>query len=128
MIEITTKTITPPLITIFFLIGTVYLLHIPITSPIFREITDTDNSRIFLNTDQLDKEYRLSSGFSLNGNHEFSQFTIEEGWIGEGTLENPYIINNLNISGGGMELTLVEIRNTDVHFFIENCIIQKGEV
>jgi parallel beta-helix repeat protein len=52
----------------------------------------------------------------INDNSDFS----EQGWYGSGTLEDPYIIQDLVISS---DYTCIEIRNTTAYFEIRNCTI-----
>ncbi|MBN1801296.1 MAG: right-handed parallel beta-helix repeat-containing protein, partial [Candidatus Lokiarchaeota archaeon] len=42
---------------------------------------------------------------------------------GEGTLANPYVIENLTVDLGWMEISCIEIRNSNVHFIVKNCTL-----
>jgi parallel beta-helix repeat protein len=127
-IEPKIKTITPPLIVLFLLIGSFSQVVIHYKIPNTRETSIKSNPDVFLDRKFSTIEYSPSSSFTLNGNKEFNQIASEEDWPGEGTLANPYRISALNISGGELEKPLIEIRNTDVSFSIENCLLQNGEI
>jgi parallel beta-helix repeat protein len=47
-----------------------------------------------------------------------------QGWPGNGTQENPYVIRDLHITGG--DLDCIQIRNTRVHFIVANCLLEYG--
>ena len=56
------------------------------------------------------------------GDANFSETALLEGWPGDGSPENPYIINGLEIDlGGGNNRRCIEIRDTQVRFSISNC-------
>ncbi len=52
-------------------------------------------------------------------NHD-NNFTTQ-GWLGSGTGEDPYIIENLNIT---TDDTCVNVTNTRAHFIIRNCVFK----
>ncbi len=57
---------------------------------------------------------------TINGNAQFAAMAESENWSGNGTSEDPYIIEGLEISGiTGMYC--LWIGNTDVHFVVRNC-------
>ena len=60
----------------------------------------------------------------INGN---SQFISANGVTsGNGTQDNPYIIENWDINAGTGTNAGIEIRDTDVYFIIRNCTIHDG--
>jgi parallel beta-helix repeat protein len=61
----------------------------------------------------------------IDGNADFEQFALKEGWIGNGILSNPYIIDGLTIEYYYGRI-LIDIRNTDVYFQISNCNLNLG--
>ena len=63
----------------------------------------------------------------IDGNANFSLTATQEGWEGNGTQSNPYIIDGLNITGSSTNNDLISIFNTDVHFQIKNCILSHGK-
>ena len=54
-------------------------------------------------------------------NDAFASQAAEKGWPGDGTAENPYIIENYYICGYGRYP--IEMRYVTVHFIIRNCVI-----
>jgi parallel beta-helix repeat protein len=68
----------------------------------------------------------LHSPISINGNSHFSSTASSEGWRGDGSSENPYIIENYRIPASGD--TCISVRNTDVHFIIRNCNLSGADL
>lgn len=63
--------------------------------------------------------YDYHSELKILNNSDFSIQAINEGWTGEGTASNPYIIQGYYF----MKInTTNEIRQTDKHFIIRDCI------
>ncbi|MCX8173960.1 MAG: right-handed parallel beta-helix repeat-containing protein [Thermoplasmata archaeon] len=58
----------------------------------------------------------------INGNADFAVQAAANGWEGNGSQENPYIIENYEIDGQGSSYC-IWIENTDVHFVIRNCYV-----
>ena len=54
---------------------------------------------------------------SIHENQDFEEL----GYSGEGTFENPYIIENLYIQSNST--TLIDIKSTNVHFIVRNCVL-----
>jgi parallel beta-helix repeat protein len=61
----------------------------------------------------------------IDGNVEFEQLVLKEGWIGNGSHSNPYIIDGLTIEYYYGRI-LINIRNTDVYFQVSNCNLNLG--
>lgn len=59
----------------------------------------------------------------IDGDTSFSDIALLEGWLGDGSPENPYIIDGLKIDLGGVVGHGINISNTRVSFTISNCII-----
>ncbi|MFX0201054.1 MAG: nitrous oxide reductase family maturation protein NosD [Candidatus Hodarchaeota archaeon] len=57
----------------------------------------------------------------INGDANFSTTALLEGWPGDGSPENPYIIYGLGIDLGGENSHCIVIRNTRARFTISNC-------
>ncbi|MFX1300436.1 MAG: nitrous oxide reductase family maturation protein NosD [Promethearchaeota archaeon] len=57
----------------------------------------------------------------INGDAKFSTTALLEGWPGDGSPENPYIIDGLEIDLGGENSHGIVIRNTRASFTISNC-------
>jgi parallel beta-helix repeat protein len=70
------------------------------------------------------KQNHLPSGFDphapihIRGNNELNQTAMSEGWSGNGSASNPFIIEGYSIQS---QYTCVSIRDTDFHFIIQNC-------
>ncbi|MFX0065321.1 MAG: N-acetylmuramoyl-L-alanine amidase [Candidatus Hermodarchaeota archaeon] len=62
----------------------------------------------------------------INGNSEFIDHANAEGWPGNGSSSDPFIIDGLRITGDGSQ-SLVNINNTDVYFRISRCILKDGD-
>ncbi len=60
-----------------------------------------------------------SAPILINGNDDFAQKASENGWPGDGTATNPYIIENLEITT--TTSNAFSIINTTVHFIIRDC-------
>ncbi|MHA2365180.1 MAG: NosD domain-containing protein [Candidatus Hodarchaeales archaeon] len=63
----------------------------------------------------------------IDGNANFSATASLNGWSGNGAILNPYIIENFNITGTGSE-NLIDIRNTDVSFIINQSLLINGYI
>ncbi|MHA2244733.1 MAG: right-handed parallel beta-helix repeat-containing protein [Candidatus Hodarchaeales archaeon] len=61
----------------------------------------------------------------IDGNTHFKAIVTAENWSGDGSESTPYIIDRLRIIGPRSN-NLIEIRNTNVHFQINNCILSGG--
>ncbi|MHA2307538.1 MAG: right-handed parallel beta-helix repeat-containing protein, partial [Candidatus Hodarchaeales archaeon] len=72
--------------------------------------------------------YSESSPIYIDNNTDFEDKANSSGWIGDGSLSSPYIITNLNITITSTSGYLIEIRNTDVYFQIEKCLLVKGSI
>ncbi|MHA2002970.1 MAG: right-handed parallel beta-helix repeat-containing protein [Candidatus Thorarchaeota archaeon] len=58
---------------------------------------------------------------AIDGDANFADTALREGWPGDGSPENPYIIESLDIDMGGAVGHCISIRNTRVNFTISNC-------
>jgi parallel beta-helix repeat protein len=59
----------------------------------------------------------------IDGDSNFSDTALVEGWPGDGTPENPFIIDGLEIDLGARVGICIAISNTQVSFIISNCIL-----
>ncbi|MHA1936657.1 MAG: hypothetical protein ACW97O_00430, partial [Candidatus Thorarchaeota archaeon] len=57
----------------------------------------------------------------IDGDASFSDTALLEGWPGDGSPENPYIIDGFDIDLGGAIGHCISIYNTRVSFTISNC-------
>ena len=64
----------------------------------------------------------------INGDVDFAATALTEGWPGDGSPENPYIIDGLDIDLGGEAGHGISISNTRVNFTISNCHIINANV
>ena len=69
-------------------------------------------------------QYKVHDPISINGNDDFINQAAVEGWMGDGSELNPYIIERLNISG--LSDVFIEIRSTEVFFQISSCLLKGG--
>ncbi|MHA2302982.1 MAG: right-handed parallel beta-helix repeat-containing protein, partial [Candidatus Thorarchaeota archaeon] len=58
---------------------------------------------------------------AIDGDANFSDTALLEGWEGDGSPENPYLIDGLDIDLGGEVGHCISISNTRVSFTISNC-------
>ncbi|MEM3444868.1 MAG: NosD domain-containing protein, partial [Thermoplasmata archaeon] len=58
----------------------------------------------------------------INGNDEFANQALKDGWPGDGSQNNPYIIDGYDIDAHGGSYG-IWIENTDVYFVICNCTV-----
>lgn len=70
--------------------------------------------------------YQNHQPIFIKGNTNFSATAAVEGWNGNGTAADPYIIEGLQMTSSPNE-TLIRIQNTDVHFRIINCHLIGGD-
>jgi len=80
-----------------------------------------------------DKTSRLVAGtphapIVIDGDANFSATAYVEGWSGDGSLANPYIIEGLDIDLGGTAGHCINISNTRVNFTIGNCHLTGASV
>jgi len=61
----------------------------------------------------------------IYGDLDFATTAEAESWAGDGTEGNPYIIELLEITGGGTG-TLIRVWDTTVHFVIRDCQLSGG--
>lgn len=62
---------------------------------------------------------------SIVGDSQFASKASSEGWQGDGTPGNPYVIEgyNINASGG---VYCIHIESTSVHFIIRDCLLRNA--
>jgi hypothetical protein len=57
----------------------------------------------------------------IDGDDNFNETTLTENWPGNGSLQNPFIIQELDIDLGGTAEPCIHINSTRVHFIIRDC-------
>ncbi|MFX0154472.1 MAG: NosD domain-containing protein [Candidatus Hodarchaeota archaeon] len=99
-------------------------------------ITNTPNSTmgiIYKNSvsDDLNnkglKLLKVSGKIHIDGNSGWAAFKVAGNCTGNGTYSNPYVIEDLEINGGGSGSCII-IENSDVFFRIENCTVYNSGV
>lgn len=70
--------------------------------------------------------YEDHSTILIKNNSDFKTIADVENWPGNGTPSSPYLINGYNISDPSNR-DLIQIKDTDVHFQIRNCLLSNGE-
>jgi len=69
---------------------------------------------------QLDEDnYTTRDPINIKGNEEFHEKAEENNWPGEGTEQDPYVIEDYEIDGSEPTYAII-IGHTDVHFVIRN--------
>lgn len=93
------------------IVGLLLCISIVITEP----TTSANNNQ----TSDLNLSLINSFPIFINSNEDF----IALNFTGEGTINNPYLIENLNIVSTSELTSAIRISGTDVYFIIQNCVI-----
>ncbi len=111
-----------------FPIIVLFLTTFVIGTPLFLSIFPYPESSDYNSFDSKSPITPHLSGFNesiyINGNPMFVATATSEGWNGDGTPNNPYIIEYYNISASTKNG--IEIRNTNLHFIVQNVSITNG--
>ncbi|MGY5876781.1 MAG: NosD domain-containing protein [Candidatus Thorarchaeota archaeon] len=80
-----------------------------------------------------ERESRIITGdphapIVIDGDDNFTQTALDELWDGDGSPDEPFIIENLSIDLGGNEGACILINNTRSHFIIRACELQNADV
>jgi parallel beta-helix repeat protein len=111
------RSICPPLCLVLLFVG---LLIIPL---------ENNESIVYDNTEEIVKDHRIYQSytphdpFAIDDYYSFIATAMTEGWPGDGSSQNPYIIEGLEIDRGGEVGHCIDIRNTRIHFIIRHCKI-----
>ncbi len=62
----------------------------------------------------------------IDGDTDLNETAQEEGWDGNGSEDNPYIIDGYEIDAEGRWGAGIFIGNTTDHFIIENCVVKRS--
>ncbi|MCK4565934.1 MAG: right-handed parallel beta-helix repeat-containing protein, partial [Candidatus Thorarchaeota archaeon] len=73
----------------------------------------------------LSSDIEVHAPFSIYGNVQFNNTVQSEGWAGNGSAIDPYIIENLYIEAS---YDCISIHGTTVHFIIRNCTFVKSGI
>jgi parallel beta-helix repeat protein len=86
---------------------------------------DTSNDVVGQPVGNEKTAYNVSTPFRINSNAEFASMASARGWPGDGSLGNPYIIDNYDINGTGYGYCIF-VGNTTVYFTIQNCYLHEA--
>ncbi|MHA2198230.1 MAG: hypothetical protein ACXABN_00030 [Candidatus Thorarchaeota archaeon] len=75
-----------------------------------------DNSQRILANTQHDP-------IAINGDADFSATALAEGWSGDGSQQDPYIIENFDISSSFDPESSINITDTRVYYIVQGCRI-----
>ncbi|UCE09306.1 MAG: right-handed parallel beta-helix repeat-containing protein [Candidatus Thorarchaeota archaeon] len=70
----------------------------------------------------------IHAPITINGDADFASIAQKEGWQGNGSITNPYIIENWHINVVGLSVDCIEIRNTNAYFVIRFCLLEGDKV
>ena len=90
-------------------------------SPKFLGANMTHSEDNFNQNSMIPKISAFNESIFIDGNATFAAKAISEGWNGDGSLNDPYIIENYTIQA--ISEHGIEIRNTNLHFIIRNVSI-----
>lgn len=79
------------------------------------------NERIEQTSFLLPSSLTAHNPITVDGDQNFTNTALAEGWQGNGSSQNPYIIDTLEIDRGGAPGHCISISNTRVNFTISNC-------
>lgn len=68
--------------------------------------------------------FGFNASIYIDGNKIFASIAASEGWSGNGSIDNPFIIEEYNISASTEHG--IGIRNTNLHFIVQNVSIING--
>ncbi len=89
-------------------------------------IGDPTLSPGFLYEGDADNEYIPHTPIFIEGDNDLKDQVESNGWNGDGTEENPYVIEGYGIDGEGAG-NCIYISNTTSHFVIKDCFIHGAE-
>ncbi len=101
------------LISIFLIQGIIQISSFPQN----RSLTNTEDILKYINEPLIPHD-----PIAINGNDDFLTQASNESWPGEGTITNPIIIENYNITSPSTE-HMITIWNTDLWFIIQECVL-----
>jgi parallel beta-helix repeat protein len=80
------------------------------------------------NLEKLCYAFTPHDPITINGDNNFRETALAEGWIGDGSAEFPYEIIGFEIDRGGVIGHCINISNTRVNFTIRNCNLTGASV
>jgi len=99
----------------------IILITVGIIFALLPIITNNISDDIAIDNEIL-KTSEVSGKISINGNSGWASFKAAGNCTGFGTYSLPYVIEDLEIDGGGSGSCIL-IENSDVYFEIENCTV-----
>ena len=72
--------------------------------------------------DIQENDYIVRAPIRIDGNSDFAAQAADEGWPGDGSDGDPYVIEGYEIDGTGYGYGIY-VGNTSVHFVVRNCYI-----
>ncbi|MBS3789847.1 MAG: right-handed parallel beta-helix repeat-containing protein, partial [Candidatus Thermoplasmatota archaeon] len=94
--------------------------HFHSESTLTGEISREDQNSVPWNDPNLAEDYEEREPIRINNNTDFADKASEENWSGNGTLEDPYIIEEYEIDGSGPGYSIY-IGNVTDHFEVSEC-------
>ncbi len=121
--------ITLTLVTMFLLIST-SAVALKISSPVEDEartamLSSIDKRSLLGETqDILENDYEERDPIHIEGDDEFANQAKENGWPGDGSEDDPYVIEGYRIDGG--EEDAISINEVNLHIIIRETVIEGG--
>ncbi|MFX1603893.1 MAG: nitrous oxide reductase family maturation protein NosD, partial [Promethearchaeota archaeon] len=111
------------LLAFLLMLGSVILVGNPdgMTYRSTMSTSERDSERSFVASIPHDPIY-------IDGDDNFTDTALAEGWSGDGSPSTPFIIENLDIDLAGGPGECISILNTRVNFTIRNCVLTSGSV
>ena len=89
------------------------------------EVSSTqENSICYSDSGLLENNYEERGPIHIDGNEDFEVQAAEEGWPGDGTEDDPYVIEGYRIDGG--DESSIYITDTEVYFIVRGNMIEGG--
>ncbi len=114
----------------WFVVALGFVLFLGLVTP----IADLDDNNLHptMNGSELVRNVIISgtphAPIVIDGDANFTLTASNEGWIGDGSSGNPFIINGLDIDRDGSAGHCINISNTQVNFTISNCNLTGANV
>ncbi len=108
--------------TLIFIV--IFLLIIVFFLGVMASETDQNDSKIYNHAGEINRsiDYEVRKPIHIENNSGFSRMAKKEGWPGNGSSDNSYIIEGYKIDGGNKK-HCIYISNTTVHFIIRNNLL-----
>ncbi|MHA1480462.1 MAG: hypothetical protein ACTSQZ_03455, partial [Candidatus Thorarchaeota archaeon] len=101
------------------LVGLVLILSLFLTAPVIPEaVPENRNEETQIGTFEI--SYDEHAVINIDNDTDFATQAANEGWDGDGAVDDPYVIDNYNITADG---NCIDIRDVTVSFIIQSCFI-----